>query len=62
MFVCLSDSITPAVSEEIGKWKEELRPAVSSVIFKDSGFGTDKDKTNAIQILKRFGVEEVNSI
>lgn len=62
MFVCLSDSITPAVSEEIGKWKEELQPAVSRVIFKDSGFGTDKDKTNAIQILKRFGVEEVNSI
>ena len=62
MFVCLSDSITPTVSEEIGKWKEELQPAVSRVIFKDSGFGTDKDKTNAIQILKRFGVEEVNSI
>lgn len=62
MFVCLSDSITPAVSEEIGKWKEELQPAVSRVIFKDNGFATDKDKTNAIQILKRFGIEEVNSI
>lgn len=62
MFVCLSDSITPTVSEEIGKWKEELQPAVSRVIFKDSGFATDKDKTNAIQILKRFGIEEVNSI
>jgi len=31
------------------------------VIFKDSGF-TDVEKTNAIQTLKRFGIEEVRSV
>lgn len=62
LFICLSNKITPAVSEEIGKWKTELQPAISRVIFKDTGFETDKDKTNAMQILKRFGIEEVSSI
>ncbi|QFG53542.1 site-specific DNA-methyltransferase [Chryseobacterium sp.] len=62
MFICLADNITPEISEAIGQWKEELQPAISRVIFKDSGFATDKDKTNAVQILKRFGVEEANSI
>lgn len=62
LFICLSDKITPAVSEEIGKWKNELQPAISRAIFKDTGFETDKDKTNAMQILKRFGIEEVSSI
>lgn len=62
MFICLSDNITPEISEAIGQWKEDLQPAISRVIFKDSGFATDKDKTNAVQILKRFGIEEANSI
>lgn len=62
MFICLADNITPEISEAIGQWKEDLQPAISRVIFKDSGFATDKDKTNAVQILKRFGIEEANSI
>ena len=62
LFICLSNSITPAVSEGIGAWKQELNPVICRVIFKDTGFQSDKDKTNAMQILKRFGVEEVNSI
>ena len=62
LFICLSNAITPAVSESIGTWKQELNPVRCRVIFKDTGFQSDKDKTNAIQILKRFGIEEVNSI
>ncbi len=61
LFICLGDNITTAVAEGIGKWKEELQPATSKVIFKDTGF-TDVEKTNSMQILKRFGILEVNTI
>lgn len=61
LFLCLSDSITSKVAKGIGEWKEELEPEVCRVVFKDSGF-TDVEKTNSIQILKRFGITEVKSI
>jgi adenine-specific DNA-methyltransferase len=61
LFICLGDNITTPVAEGIGKWKEELQPATSKVIFKDTGF-TDVEKTNSIQILKRYGILEVNTI
>lgn len=61
LFISLGDNITTAVAEGIGKWKEELQPATSKVIFKDTGF-TDVEKTNSMQILKRYGILEVNTI
>jgi adenine-specific DNA-methyltransferase len=61
LFICLGDNITTAVAEGIGKWKEEQQPATSKVIYKDTGF-TDVEKTNSMQILKRFGIVEVNTI
>ena len=61
LFICLADNITTAVSDEIGKWKETLKPATCQVIFKDTGF-TDVEKTNSIQILKRYGITDVNSL
>ncbi|WP_234977716.1 site-specific DNA-methyltransferase [Flavobacterium fontis] len=62
LFICLANTITPEISEGIGAWKQELAPTRCRVIYKDTGFNSDKDKVNAMQILKRFGVEEVNSI
>ena len=61
LFICLSNSVSTKVAEGIGAWKKELQPATCRVIFKDSGF-SDVDKTNSMQILKRFGIEEVNTI
>jgi adenine-specific DNA-methyltransferase len=61
LFICLADDLTTDVAEGIGKWKQELEPATCRVIFKDTGF-TDVEKTNSIQILKRFGITEVNTI
>lgn len=61
LFICLADGITNKVAEGIGKWKEELNPEVCRVIFKDSGFG-DVEKTNSVQTLKRFGINEIKSI
>ena len=73
LFICLADNITTAVAEGIGKayekynlehketMQEKYEPLRSKVIFKDNGF-TDVEKTNSIQILKRYGVTDVNSI
>lgn len=61
LFICLGDNITSKVAEGIGKWKEEINPEVCRVIFKDTGFN-DVEKTNSVQTLKRFGIEEVKSI
>lgn len=61
LFICLADDITNKVAEGIGAWKQELNPATCRVIFKDSGF-SDVEKANAVQTLKRFGINEVKSI
>jgi adenine-specific DNA-methyltransferase len=61
LFICLADDLNTDVAEGIGKWKQELEPAICRVIFKDTGF-TDVEKTNSIQILKRYGITEVNTI
>ena len=61
LFICLSDDITSKVAEGIGEWKEECDPEICRVIFKDNGF-TDVEKTNSVQILKRFGINEIRSI
>ncbi|WP_431107203.1 site-specific DNA-methyltransferase [Winogradskyella poriferorum] len=61
LFICLGDNLNSNIAEGIGKWKEELQPEVCRVVFKDSGF-TDVEKTNSVQILKRFGITEIKSI
>ena len=61
LFICLADGITSKVAEGIGAWKEVLKPESCRVIFKDSGFG-DVEKTNSVQTLKRFGINEIKSI
>ena len=61
LFICLGDEISSKVAEGIGEWKEECDPEVCRVIFKDNGF-TDVEKTNSVQILKRFGINEIRSI
>lgn len=61
LFICLANDLTTAVAEGIGKWKQELEPFTCRVIFKDTGFN-DVEKTNSIQILKRYGINEVNTI
>jgi len=61
LIVCLDDEITLDVVDGIGALKEELEPEVMRVVFKDSGFN-DVLKTNAIQNLKRFGIDDVKSL
>ncbi len=62
LIICLSDSITLDVVEGIAKLKDELKPEIMRIVFKDSGFNDDVVKTNAVQILKRAGIEDIRSL
>ncbi len=61
IFICLEDKITKQVAQGIGEWKQELNPETCRVIFKDSGF-TVVEKTNSLDTLRTFGINEVRSI
>lgn len=62
LMVCLSDDISLEVVEGIAKLKDELNPEIMRVVFKDAGFADDVVKTNAVQILKQAGIEDVRSL
>ena len=62
LVVCLDDEIIMDVVNGIGKLKEELQPEIMRVVFKDDGFKDDVVKTNALQTLKRFGIEDIKSL
>jgi adenine-specific DNA-methyltransferase len=62
LFICLAPNIDLDVVEGIAKQKEELEPELTRVVFRDSGFKDDVVKTNAVQILKQHGIEDVRSI
>ena len=62
LVICLDSDITIDVVEGIGKLKEELDPEIMRVVFRDSGFKDDVVKTNAIQILKKYNIEDVKSL
>ncbi len=62
LVVCLADEITLAVVSGIAALKDELDPEIMRVVFKDSGFADDVAKTNAAQILKQAGIDDVKSL
>jgi adenine-specific DNA-methyltransferase len=62
LIVCLDDEITTETVEGIAKLKNELDPETTQIVFKDEGFADDRAKTNAIQILKQAGIDDVKSI
>lgn len=62
LVICLADDITLEVVEGIADLKKELHPEIMRVVFKDTGFKSDVVKTNAVQILKLAGIEDVKSL
>jgi len=62
LIVCLADAITLEVVSGIAALKEELNPEIMRVVFKDSGFSDDVVKTNAAQILRQAGIDDVKSL
>ena len=62
LIVCLDKDITMEVVNGIGALKEELQPEIMRVVFKDESFKDDVVKTNALQTLKRSGIEDIKSL
>ncbi len=62
LIVCLDDNITLEVVEAIAKLKDEYKSEITRVVFKDSSFADAVVKTNALQVLKQFEIDEVVSV
>ncbi|MES1933688.1 DNA methylase N-4/N-6 [Salinisphaera shabanensis T35B1] len=62
LVVCLADAVDLELVNGIAALKAELAPEVMRVVFKDNGFANDVVKTNAVQILRQAGVEDVKSL
>lgn len=62
LVVCLATGVTLEVVEGIAALKDELKPEVMRVVFRDAGFSDDVVKTNTVQILKQAGVDDVKSL
>jgi len=62
LIVYLDENLTLEIVEKIAELKEELESETMRVVFKDSSFKDSVDKTNAIAILKQFGINEVVSV
>lgn len=61
MIVCLEEGLTLEVFEAIGALKQGGQE-VARVVFRDSGFADDNVKANAVQLLKKFGIEDFRTI
>jgi len=62
LMICLDNEITTNVANEIARLKEDLKPEVIRVVFKDNGFQDDSVKTNTKEILRNAGIDEIVSI
>ena len=62
LVACLEKDVSMDVVNGIGALKEELRPEIMRVVFKDDGFKDDVVKTNALQTLKRYDIEDIKSL
>ncbi len=62
LLLCLAAGITAETVQEIVSLKQKLNPETVRVVFRDGGFPDDSAKTNASEILRNAGVDEVVSI
>ena len=62
LVVCLDENITINMVETIAKLKEQYEPETMRIVFKDSSFKDAVVKTNALQLLKQYGIDEVVSV
>lgn len=60
LIICLSDNITTEITDNILEISKMA--SVSRVVFKDSGFASDADKTNIKEILKTNHIDEFITI
>ncbi|MBQ7477342.1 MAG: site-specific DNA-methyltransferase [Selenomonadaceae bacterium] len=58
LMICLGEKITLPVAEEIAKLHKEYDSELWQVVFRDTGFASDMDKTNIKETLKTAGLDE----
>lgn len=58
LMICLGEHITLPVAEEIAKLHREYDSELWQVVFRDTGFASDMDKTNIKETLKTAGLDE----
>ena len=62
LIICLDDDVTLDTVLAIAALKQEFNSDITRVVFKDGGFANDVVKTNAIQMLKQHGIDDVKSV
>ena len=62
LLLCLGRQIGVQVAEELVRLKQKLNPEITRVVFRDNGFTDDSAKTNAKELLRNAGVDEIVSI
>ena len=62
LIVCLADNISLDVVEGIAALKDELKPELMRVVFKDAGFKDDVVKTNTVQTLRQAEIQDVKTL
>ena len=58
LMICLGEDITTAVADQMVKFHQEYDSELWQVVFRDTGFASDMDKTNIKEILKSAGLAE----
>lgn len=58
LMICLGRNITTAVAEAVVKLHKEYESDLWQVVFRDTGFASDMDKTNVKETLKTAGLDE----
>lgn len=58
LMICLGQNITTTVAEAVVKLHEEYESELWQVVFRDTGFASDMDKTNVKETLKAAGLDE----
>jgi adenine-specific DNA-methyltransferase len=62
LYICLANGVDIAIAESILEEHKNLESPRVSIIFKDTGFINDIEKTNVIQTLKVAGITDVKSV
>jgi len=62
LYICLASGVNNNIAERILEEHKLLESPRVSVIFKDTGFINDIEKTNVIQTLKVAGITDVKSV
>ncbi len=62
LVICLADHVNLGLAEGIARLRAELAATQVQVVLRAAGFGSDADRVNAVQVLRRAGVENVKTL